>query len=482
MRPAGLPGATVTAIQRTAPDSSGAEGRATRQLTVQPQAVALTLNHLAPAHATSVPRTLTRRDPFPAYAGAIIFMAIWLMAMLIGFGAAGVYQGMQDRTRNVLDSSLQHKEQGKAYIKEGNIELALVELKYARQLNPKDREIVDLLASLLPTPAARTAGSTSGTPTPIPTPTLTKVSQDEVLGVALADAHKAFAAKDYDAALLTLEGLRRVEPGYRKAEIDDMLYTSYLSLARTYLSDERWEEAIQKFDKALAIRRSDDVALERQLAADYERGLTSWQADWKRAVESFAEIVRINPTYLDARARLYEALVAYGDYLMDQGSPCLAVDQYTTASAMGSTAQLEGKRSQAVSACATGVSNPTGSNATPGATRPPGQPTATATHPPGSGKYTVRVGDMLRTTDDTASIRGRVADKLNHPIARLELRVSSTTKKYERAETTDEYGQYSFDGLDADTYILTVGSDPASSSAALTIGSKQRAVINLSAN
>ena len=182
-----------------------------------------------------------------------------------------------------------------------------MELNYARQLNPKDREIVDLLASLQPTPAARAAGSTPGTPTPIPTPTLTKVSQDDVLGVAFADAHKAFDAKDYEAALLTLEGLRRVEPGYRKAEIDDMLYTSYLSLARSYLTQERWEEAIQKFDKALAIRKSDDVALERQLAAAYERGLTSWQADWKRAVDSFAEIVRINPSYLDARARLYES-------------------------------------------------------------------------------------------------------------------------------------------------------------------------------
>jgi len=469
-------------IQRTTQATSGADGRAARQLTVQPQAVALTLNHRAPALATAIPRTFKRRDPFPAYAGAIIFMAIWLMAMLIGFGAAGVYQGMQDRTRNVLDSSLQHKEQGKTYIKEGNSELALEELKYARQLNPKDREIVDLLASLLPTPPARTAGSTPGTPPPVATPTLTKVSQDEVLGVALGNAHKAFDAKDYEAALLTLEGLRRVEPGYRKAEIDDMLYTSYLSLARTYLTEERWEEAIQKFDKALAIRRGDDVALERHLAANYERGLTSWRADWKRAVESFAEIVKINPSYLDARARLYEALVAYGDYLMDQGGPCPGADQYATAIAMGSTAQLEGKRAQAVSACASANSNPSSSNAIPGATRVPGQPTATAAPPPGSGKYTVVSGDTQRTTDDTASIRGRAADKLNHPIARLELRVSSTTKKYERVETTDEYGQYSFDGLDPDTYILRVSSDPASTSAALTIGRKQRAVINLSAN
>lgn len=452
------------------------DGRPTRQLMVQPQALALAPNFPALASAPAVRRPLKRRDPFPAYVGVIIFLCIWLMALLIGFGAAGVYQGMQDRTQHVIDSAQQHKVAGKAYIKEGNIELALVELRYARQLNPKDREIVDLLASLQPTPAPRAAGSTSGTATPIPTPTLTKISQDEVLGVALADAHKAFDAKDYEAALLTLEGLRRVEPGFRKAEIDGMLYTSYLSLARLYLSEERWEEAIQKFDKTLAIRRSDDIALERNLAAAYERGLTSWQADWKRAVDSFADIVRINPSYLDARSRLYQALVAYGDYLMDQSGPCLAVDQYSAATAMGSTAQLEGKRTQAIAACATAGSGTASATGTP----VPGQPTAPA--PPGSGKYAIQIGDMQRTTDETASIRGRATDKSNHPIGRLEIKVTSTTKKYERAETTDEYGQYSFDGLDPDTYVLRVSSDPASASPALTIGRKQRAVINLSAN
>jgi len=419
-----------------------------------------------------------RHDPFPAYAGVIIFMATWLVALLIGFGAAGVYQGLQDRTQHVLYSAQQHKEAGKAYIAEGNIELALVELRYARQLNPKDREISDLLASLQPTPAPRAAGSViTGTATPIPTPTLTKVSQDEVLGVALANAKQAFDAKDYETALSTLEGLRRVEPGYRKAEIDDMLYTSYLSLARSYLTQQRWEEAIQKFDKALAIKPTDPVSQERNLAATYERGLTSWDADWKRAVDSFAEVVRLNPSYLDSRTRLYQALVAYGDYLMDQSTPCQAVDQYAAAIAMGSTADLEGKRTQAAAACATA-----GSTTPSGGTPVPGAPTATPAPAPGNGKYAILVGDMVRTTDDTASIRGRVADKLNHAISRLEIKVSSTTKKYERVETTDDYGQYSFDGLDPDTYILKVSSDPASASGALTIGRKQRAVINLTLN
>src|SRR5204863_3364184 len=183
------------------------------------------------------------------------------------------------------------------FIKEGNLELARVELIAARQLNPKDREITDLLASLQPTPPPQVA--VQSTPTPVPTPTLTKVSQEDVLGSLLAEAKAAYSVKNFEQALPLLENLRRVEPNYHRAEIEDMLYTAYLTLARQYLTEQRWEESVQRFDKALAVRKNDEVALERYLVATYQSGLSSWAADWKRAVSAFSEIVKINPSYLD---------------------------------------------------------------------------------------------------------------------------------------------------------------------------------------
>ena len=89
---------------------------------------------------------------------------------------------------------------------------------------------------------------------------------------------------------------------------------------------------------------------------------------------------------------------------------------------------------------------------------------------------------MQGTNDDTGSIRGRVLDRERKPIFRLEIVVTSTTKKYQRIETTDEYGFYGFDGLDPDTYTVRVNNDPASISSAVTVGRKVRALIDFTAN
>ncbi len=297
------------------------------------------------------------RDPFWAYASAIIFMAVWVFAMLLGFGAAGLYQGLQDRARIVLNSATEHKEKGKAYLQQGNRELAIAELEEARRLYPKDAEVAQLLASLQPKLELITE--------PQPTPTLTPLSQTDILGSAMAEAREYYEGKDYDGAVSVLEGLHRVEPGYRRDEVEEMLFNSYVNLARQYLAEERWEEAVQRFDKALAVRNNDSLLLERYLASQYLRGLSAWGADWQRAVESFAAIVKINPKYLDSYARLYQARVAFGDYLFSRGSPCSAAGQYAAALELGANAQVQQKSNEASAACSASLASP------PVATPPP---------------------------------------------------------------------------------------------------------------
>lgn len=411
-----------------------------------------------------------RRDGMPTIAAMAIFMGVWLLALMIGFGVAGAYQGLQDRDRIALNTAQQHKDAAKAYLKDGNVELAYQELRYAQQFNPNDKEIKDLLASLQKQSAPAAAGQ------PLPTPTLSQVSQDEVLGAAFAQAKDAYGKQDYETASGMLDGLRRVQPDYKKTEVEQMLYTANLTLARQYLKDERWEEAVQRFDKALAIRKDDNVQLERYLASNYLRGLSAWSADWKRAVESFSEIVRINPDYMDSRSRLYQAYVAYGDYLMDRGGGCLAIDAYAGALGMNASAANQSKYSGAVAACQSGGGVPP--TPAPGATRPPvsGGPTATPSPIPGA-RFRVQVQGTQGTNDDTGSIRGQVLDKSSKPIFRVDVLAVSTTKSFQRTETTDEYGFYGFDGLDADTYTVQIKSDPASVSAPVTVGRRVRALI-----
>ena len=411
-----------------------------------------------------------RRDGMPTIAAVIIFMGIWLLALMVGFGAAGAYQGLQDRDRGALNTAQQHKDAAKAYLKEGNLELAYQELRYAQQFNPNDKEIRDLLASLQKQSAPAAPGQ------PLPTPTLSQVSQDEILGAAFTQAKEAYDKQDYETATSMLDGLRRVQPDYKKTEVEQMLYTANLTLARQLLKDERWEEAVQRFDKALAIRKDDNVQLERYLASVYLRGLSAWDADWKRAVESFNEIVKINPEYLDVRARLYQAYLAYGDYLMNRNGACLAIDAYSGALGMNATAANQSKYNAAVAACQSGGGTPP--TPAPGATRPPvtGGPTPTPSGVPGA-KFRVQTQGTQATNDDTGSIRGQVLDKNSKPIVGLEIQATSTTKNYQRTETTDEYGFYGFDGLDPDTYTVRVKSDPASVSMPVTVGRRLRALI-----
>ncbi|MBI5879089.1 MAG: carboxypeptidase regulatory-like domain-containing protein [Chloroflexi bacterium] len=434
---------------------------------------------LVPARARALSRTsvqtvrVRRRDGTPTIAAAIIFMGAWLLALLVGFGAAGVYQGLQDRDRVALNTAQQHKDAAKAYLKDGNLELAYQELRYAQQFNPNDKEIKDLLASLQKQTAPVAAGQ------PLPTPTLSQVSQDEILGAAYQQAKDAYDKQDYETALSMLDGLRRVQPDYKKADVEQMLYNGNLTLARQFLKDERWEEAVQRFDKALAIRKDDHVQLERYLASVYLRGLSAWSADWKRAVESFTELVRINPDYQDSRSRLYQAYISYGDYLMERGGSCLAIDAYSGALGMNATATNQSKYNAAVAACQSGGGVPP----TPGATRPPvtSGPTPTPSAVPGA-KYRVQMQGTQATNDENGSIRGQVTDKTSKPVKGLEMVAVSATKNYQRTETTDDFGFYGFDGLDPDTYTVRIKSDPASSSPPVTVGRRVREIISFFQN
>jgi tetratricopeptide (TPR) repeat protein len=417
--------------------------------------------------------SVRRHDPMPTVAAAIIFMGLWLVALLVGFGAAGIYQGLQDREHVALDTAEEHKGRAKAYINEGNLELAFEELQYARRFNPKDPEIARLLSTLQRQRAPATPGQA------IATPTLGQVSQRDILGPVFDEGKAAFDAKDYEKATSVLDGLRRVQPDFRKTEVEDMLYTAHLALARSFLAEKRYEEAVQRFDKALAIRKDDHLQLERYLASLYFRGLSASGADWKRAVESFAEIVRINPEYEDASARLYQSYLAYGEYLLARGNPCLAVDQFAAALSMYNTSANQGKYSAAAGACASGggvVSTPR-----PGVTPPAGSPSTPAPVP--GARYRAVVNPNLQgTTDDTGSIRGQVRDKNGQPVRELEMLVVSATKNYQRTETTDDFGFFGFDGLEPDQYTVRVKNDPASASGVVNAARRLRVLIDFLQN
>lgn len=253
-----------------------------------------------------------------------------------------------------------------------------------------------------------------------------------------------------------------------------MLYNSYLTLARQYLKDQRFEEGVQRFDKALAIRPSDSVLSERNLAANYFRGLSARGADWSRAIDAFTAVVQGDPKYYDAYSLLYEARVQYGDVLVQRNDPCRAAEQYAAAIVMGVTADLQSKQAAASAAC-TAIASGTPVGGTPSATRPGGSS-------PGGAKFTVTVQPGYQATGDPdASIRGVVKDRSGRGVAGLELTLFSTTT-FKTVATTGTDGAYNFDGLPPGGYGVRVSDDPASTSPIVTVSAKQRAIINFSGN
>lgn len=378
-----------------------------------------------------------------------IFMALWFLGLVTVLGAAGAYQGLQDRERLALAASADHKQKAKAYIQQGNSLLAIAELEEAHRGNPNDPEIAQLLAALTVKQAVE------------PTPTLGVVSQVDILGPTLAEGRRLYEAKDYEDAVTMLEGLHRIEPDYRRSEVEELLVNTYLGLARQYLAEERWEEAVQTFDKALSVQPNASVERERNLTSYYGSGLNAWGADWQRSVELFAAIVKIDPKYRDAIARLYEARVAYGDYLMERESPCEAQTQYAAALSMAPSAAVQSKKADASAACVAALA-------------------AAATAQ--AAKFTAQVSCCQPIGDDSASIRGHVRDAAKQPMAGVQLTIANSARTFEAFATSGADGGYAFDGLAPGAYTARITSDPASISAVVTVGKKQQAQIEFSAN
>ena len=405
----------------------------------------------------------------PVLAGVVVVLGVWLLAVLIGFGAAGAFQGMQDREQNAISASAEHKAKAKSYLEQGNLELAIVELTEARRLNPNDPEIAALIAQLQTPPARPTT-------TAVPTPTTSTVAQADALNTALADARSAYDAKDYETAVSKLESLRRSDPTFHKSDVEDMLYNAYLSLARQYISDKRFEEGVQRFDKALAIRSSDSVLRERNLAANYFRGTSARGADWSIAIDAFSAVVRVDPKYFDALALLYDARIQYGDVLVQRNAPCQAADQYAAAIIMGVNADLQSKQAAAAAAC-TAIASGTPVSPTPSGTHPAATPA-----PPSGSKYTITVQPGYQATGDPeASIRGTVKDRNGRPIEGLEITLFNGGT-FKTVATTGLDGGYNFDGLAPGAYGVRVSQDPASTSPLVNVNAKQRAIINFNGN
>jgi len=345
----------------------------------------------APRRWSHVPPEEPVHVPLPAPAAPVPLKPNWLLivviflatalALVVGAGVLGYFDGLKDREERLQTEALEHYRAGVAHMEAGEYELAQAEFEEAIRLRPDFQPAWQRLRE------SQVYLEAIPTPTSVPLPTMTPAAEQgegtpPPLSAWLAEARSLFQAGQYMDAVDRINDILKVDPNYEPALIADLLFQCYYQEALRLVGEDRMEEALRLFDLALAIRPDDQtVKRERELAAGYLSAIGFWGADWQKAVEGFSSLYRARPDYKDVASRLFNAYVAYGDMLAEQGAWCQAAEQYTNAANLQAKPQVVQKRDQMVDYCQRNVPPPspaegTGTpspEATPGTPAPAGE-------------------------------------------------------------------------------------------------------------
>lgn len=170
--------------------------------------------------------------------------------------------------------------------------------------------------------------SITASPTVTPSPTLTPTPDLRQQEAIFAQAQAQIQASDWDAALGSLDALRKRDASYQAAQVDGMYYvvlrnrgTAKILGQGIYGESPNLEGGI--YDLTLAERfgpLDGQAAGYRNIARMYIQGATYWELDWTQALNYFEEVARLAPYMRDgslmtATDRYRIALLRRGDEL-----------------------------------------------------------------------------------------------------------------------------------------------------------------------
>ncbi len=163
------------------------------------------------------------------------------------------------------------------------------------------------------------------------------VQAQQTLDVRFSDAKSRMAQGDLSGAIVILEDLRDRAPSFRAAEVKQTLFSAFFQDAVKTMSGaadslDMIRQAIQEFDRALALFPEDKAALEEKRLADlYRQGyLFVNQQDWPQAVAVLQQIYAARPDYMagGVAAMLCTAYSKLGDTYQSAGDLKNALEQY----------------------------------------------------------------------------------------------------------------------------------------------------------
>lgn len=248
----------------------------------------------------------------------LVALAFLLLAGACLFSVAGYFglkQGVEKTYHSLQQRSWEHYNRGEAYLREGNLELALAEFEEALRLYPKNEEALRKITQLKPLLQQSIA-------------TPPQQVTENVLEAYFQEAQDLYREKKWEEAAQALENLHLLAPDYRRTAVVDLMTTAFYQAGLAKVQENELEVAIQYFDKALTVNpEAPNIREEREKAVLYLEALTSWGADWEKTLKALETLIQKYPHYKDAKGKLREARVEFARALARKGDWCGAEAQ-----------------------------------------------------------------------------------------------------------------------------------------------------------
>ena len=178
------------------------------------------------------------------------------------------------------------------------------------------------------------------------------VPEPTAIDIEWAGAVTLFEEGRWQEAIQRLSLVQTMQTDYKSVERDQLIFISYVELARAVIADGNLEEAVQLFDSALDVDPNNAlVRQERYMIAHYVDVKTYWGADWARVIRLLEDLYRIDPEYRDVQYLLQRAHVQQGEGFAREENWCAAAAEYTSAIAVLDWLELRGRRDELVLSC-----------------------------------------------------------------------------------------------------------------------------------
>jgi tetratricopeptide (TPR) repeat protein len=283
--------------------------------------------------------------------GLATVLAIFIMIFLLLRGYQDGQRQADAQRRQQMGIFMQAAEDA---VSDGNLQAALDAYRRVLILDPENgtaiagmNEVVGEISNQANRPVERSAAMPTPPP-PMPTPTTTNRIE-----VVWADAEELYNAGRWEESINRLVQIRVIDSDFKKAEVEDRLFTAYASLASEKINAGGLEEAVVLFDRALELRPDmQEIRTTRDMTARYVDALTYWHADWPKVISLLSDLYQLDPSYRDVRQRLQRAHLEYADNLARQSDWCPAAEQYSEAIAVQNAPGLEQKQDEFETLCA----------------------------------------------------------------------------------------------------------------------------------